>query len=178
MYSKLLTDWSSTLCTYHSESCIVTWLLPCHTYAKLRLTSYGIHFLSYAFVVLSIRNMLSIWSYIHMNKCPSQYTDQCITIQKSCADYYTHVNGVPTTCIYVDDLDVCIYNSVSCIRVHDSLYVFFSCMLSISYLCLWTMNYSARRVIRETYQLKEHHECVASTCLSPCGLAQGYREIV
>jgi hypothetical protein len=178
MYSKILNSWSTTLCTYDSESCIVTWLLPCHTYAKLRLTSYGIHFLAYAFLVLGIRNILSTWSYIHMYKCPSHYTDQCITVQGKCSEYYTHINGIPTECIYVDEIDACIYNSQSCIHVHSSLYVFFSCMLSIFYVCLWMMNYSARKVIRDTYQLKEENECVASTILSPCGLSQGYREIV
>ena len=178
MYNKIVNPWSSTLCTYDSESWIVTWLLPCHTYAKLRLNSYGLHFLAYAFFVLAIRNIWSTWSYIHMNKCPSEHTEQCFTVKNHCENHYMHVDGVPTSCIYIDDLDVCIYNSVSCIRVHSSLYAFFTCMLSISYLCLWTMNYSARNVIRETYQLKPENECIASTILSPCGLAQGYREIV
>jgi len=178
MYATMLNKWSSTLCTYDSESCIVTWLLPCHTYAKLRLTSYGMHFVAYAFFVLAIRNIWYTWSYIHMYKCPSEHTDQCFTVKEQCENHYTHIDGVPTACIYVDDLDVCVYNSVSCIRVHSSLYVFFSCMLSISYLCLWTMNYSARKVIRDTYQLKGENECVASTVLSQCGLSQGYREIV
>ena len=140
---------------------------------QLRLT-----FFSVRFFVLAIRNIWSTWSYIHMNKCPSEHTEQCFTVKNHCENHYMHVDGVPTSCIYIDDLDVCIYNSVSCIRVHSSLYAFFTCMLSISYLCLWTMNYSARNVIRETYQLKPENECIASTILSPCGLAQGYREIV
>jgi hypothetical protein len=178
MYERMQKSWSSTLCTYDSESCVVAWLLPCHTYAKLRLTSYGMHFLAYAFFVLAIQNILSSWSYIHMNKCPSQPTDQCFMIKDHCENHYTHIDGVPTACVYIDDLDVCIYNSVECIRVKPGLYAFFTCMLSISYLCLWIMNYSGRRVIRETYQLPAEKECVASTILSPCGLAQAYREIV
>ena len=178
MYSKIENEWSSSLCTYDSESCIVTWLLPCHTYAKLRLSSYGIHFLSYAFFVLCIRNIWSTWSYIHAYKCPSEYTEQCISVHNKCENYYTHIDGVPAACIYVDEYDICVYDSVSCIRVHSSLYVFFSVMLSISYVCLWWMNHAARKVIRDTYQLKEDKECIASTFLSPCGLSQGYREIV
>ena len=178
MYDKLVNPWSTPLFDCTTESCIVTWLLPCHTYAKLRLSSYGLHFVSYAFFVLAIRNIWSAWSYIHANRCPSEYTEQCITIHEECSNYYTHIDGVPTTCIYVDEIDACIYNSVSCIRVHSSLYIFFSCTLSLFYVCLWAMNYSARKVIRETYHLKEDHECIASTILSPCGLSQGYREIV
>jgi hypothetical protein len=178
MYEKMQTSWNSALYTYDSESCIVTWLLPCHTYAKLRLSSYGCHFLSYAFFVLAIRNIWSSWSYIHMNKCPATHTDQCFMVKNHCENHYMHVDGVPAACIYIDDLDVCIYNSVSCIRVHPHLYIFFTCMLSISYVCLWMMNYAGRRVIRETYQLKEDKECIASTILSPCGLSQAYREIV
>ena len=178
MYTKIVNDWSTSLCSCSSESCMVTWLLPCHTYAKLRLSNYGTHFLTYAFFVVAIRNIWSTWSYIHANKCPSEYTQQCITVDNHCENHYMHVNGVPAACIYVDDLDVCIYNNVACLRVPSRLYAFFTCMLSISYLCLWMMNYYARKVIREKYQLKEDKECIASTILSPCGLAQGYREIV
>jgi hypothetical protein len=178
MYTKIVNEWSTSLCSCTSESCLVTWLLPCHTYAKLRLTHYGTHFLAYAFFVIAIRNMWSTWSYIHANQCPSENTSQCITVDHQCEKHYMHVDGVATACIYVEDVDVCIYNSVSCILVPSHLYVFFSCMLSISYVCLWMMNYSARKVIRETYQLKQDKECIASTILSPCGLAQGYREIV
>jgi len=178
MYDKIVNPWSTSLFECSTESCIITWLLPCHTYAKLRLTSYGLHFVSYAFLVLAIRNIWSFWSYIHTHKCPSQHTDQCFTVHGTCSNYYTRVDGVPTVCIYVEEIDACIYNSESCIQVHPDVYVFFSCTLSFCYVCLWMMNYSARKVIRDTHQLKEDHECIASTILSPCGLSQGYREIV
>jgi len=48
MYAHAVREWTTSLCTVDSESCLVTWLLPCHVYAKLNLTSYGLHFMSYA----------------------------------------------------------------------------------------------------------------------------------
>lgn len=179
MYSLAMREWASSLCTLDSESCLVTWLLPCHVYAKLNLSSYGMHFLSYTFIVLGIRNIYSVVAYYHTYECPATKTDQCILIEKDqCNHHFMSINGVDTPCVYYGDVDACIFGQVSCIQVHHSTYTWFYSLLSMLYLCIFYMNYKARQVIRNTYSIEPRHECIAATGCSQCGLAQAYREIV
>jgi len=178
MYSHVR-EWATSLITFDSESCLVTWLLPCHTYAKLNLSSYGLHFMSYAIIVLGIRNIYSGIAYYHTYDCPAHETDQCVLFDKEdCNSHYMNINGVDTPCIYYGDMDVCIFGQVSCIQVHPSTYTWFYSLLSLSYFCLFYMNYKARQVIRNTYLIEPQHECLSSSVCSQCGLAQAYREIV
>jgi len=178
MYSKIERVWTTSLWALDCESCIVTTLLPCHVYAKLNLTNYAIHFLSYALLVLCVRNVYSSLSYLHTYDCPSSETDQCIFLEADCSKYYMVENGVTTPCYYNKDLDACIFSQTACIRVHSSTYTYLSILLSLSYCGLFYMNYKARQLIRTTYSISPSQECVASTACSPCGLAQAYREIV
>jgi hypothetical protein len=179
MYTKLERVWTTSLCSADSESCIVTTLLPCHVYAKLNLVNYGIHFVSYALLVLCIRNVYSSLIYFHTYHCPSIKTDQCFLMEKEdCSRNYMVVDGVTTPCYYNTDLDVCIFSQTACIVVHSSTYTTLSILLSLSYCGLFYMNYRARQLIRNTYSISPSHECIASTSCSICGLAQAYREIV
>lgn len=178
MYAHAVREWATSLFSFDSESCLVTWLLPCHVYAKLNLTSYGLHFMSYAALVLGIRSIHSMIGYYNTYDCPPHETDQCILFDKDdCHRHYMNINGVDTPCIYYGDMNACIFGQVSCIQVHPSTYTWFYSLLSMSYFCLFYMNYKARQVIRNTYSIEPQHECLASTC-SQCGLAQAYREIV
>lgn len=179
MYTKAFREWTTTLCTHDTESCVVSTLLPCHVYAKLNLSSYGIHFLSYAFFILCIRNIYSTLGYLHEYQCPSLETTQCILLTpEKCPHHFMSLNGVDTPCIYYSDSDLCLYSSTECIQVHPTAYTWLGIFLSLSYLCLFYMNYSARKIIRNTYSIEPHHECMASSGCSICGLAQAYREIV
>jgi len=179
MYVSALRDWATSLYTWDTESCLVTWLLPCHVYAKLNLSSYGLHFMSYALFVLGIRNIYSTIAYYHTYDCPAVKTDQCIMIEKDhCTHHFMNINGVDTPCVYYDDISACVFGQVSCIRVPPTTYHWFYSLLSMMYLCLFYMNYKARQVVRNTYLIEPHYECLASTGCSQCGLAQAYREIV
>ena len=178
MYAHAVREWTTSLCTFDCESCLVTWLLPCHVYAKLNLSSYGIHFVSYALFVLGVRSIHSMVGYYYTYDCPAHETEQCVTLEKEdCHNHYMSINGVDTPCVYNGDLDVCIFGEVSCIQVHPSTYTWSYSLLSLMYFCLFYMNYKARQVIRFTYMIEPKHECLAATC-SQCGLAQAYREIV
>ena len=179
MYSKIERVWSTSLCSADSESCIVTTLLPCHVYAKLNLANYGVHFISYAFLILCIRNAYSSLMYFYTYHCPSMKTDQCFFMDKDeCSANYMVVNGVTTPCYYNTDVDICIFSQTGCILVQSSTYTWLSILLSLSYGGLFYMNYRARQLIRTTYSISPSQECIASTACSPCGLAQAYREIV
>lgn len=179
MYFNAVREWATPLWTPDTESCVVTWLLPCHVYAKLHLSSYGIHFLSYAFFVLGIRNVYSLLAYYQTYHCPPSKTDQCILVsQEECTHHFMNVNGIDSPCVYYSDLNACVFGKDSCIQVPMSAYSWCGSLLSLFYLCLFCMNYQARKVIRTTYHIESNHECVAATGCSLCGLAQAYREIV
>lgn len=177
MYTRL-SDWKSSLCEYDSESCVVSWLLPCHVYAKLNMSSYGLHFISYAFFVLCIRNIYGWFYYVHDHACPSHHAAQCLGLDnKECSEYYMVVDGVPSQCTYHSDVDACIYNIYGCVHANP-IYHALSFFLCFSYICLFSMNYSARVLTIQHRKLSHSNNLVASTCLSTCGLAQEYREIV
>jgi hypothetical protein len=179
MYAKVVREWSTELCALDAESCTVSTLLPCHVYAKLRIKHYGIHFLSYALFILCIRNIYSTFVYYHTYKCPSVETTQCFYLEKEdCQSHFMSVNGVNTPCLYHSDYDLCIYRESGCIQVHPSQYTWLSVLLTMCYLCLFCMNYSARKEIHTLHNIEPKHECVASSACSICGLAQAYREIV
>ena len=179
MYTKIERVWSTSLCALDSESCIVTTLLPCHVYAKLNLNSYGLHFFSYALLVLCIRNVYSSFTYFYTYDCPPSVIDQCIFLEEAdCSSHYMVEQGVTTPCYYNKDLEVCIFSETGCIRVHAPTYTYLSILLSLSYCGLFYMNYKARQLIRTTYSISPSQECIASTACSTCGLAQAYREIV
>ena len=179
MYTKAVREWTTSLCTPDSESCIVTTLLPCHVYAKLNLNHYGLHFFSYALFVLCIRNIYSTLAYYHHYQCPASHIDQCVYLEKDqCESHFMVVQGVDTPCVYYDDYDACIFSQTGCIQVDPHAYTWLGTFLSLCYLCLFSMNYSARRRIRDTSSIETNHECASSTVCSTCGLAQAYREIV
>ena len=178
MYALAIRNWASSLWEYDSESCCVTWLLPCHVYAKLNLSSYGLHFFSYAVFVLGIRNIYSTIAYYHSYDCPEFKTNQCVILdEQECEKNYMSVNGVHTPCVYYKDSDICIFSQISCLQVHPSTYSWFYSLLSMMYMCLFYMNYKARQVVRNTFSIEPQRECLASTVCSQCGLAQAYREI-
>ena len=81
-------------------------------------------------------------------------------------------------CIYRKDIDACTYNIESCIKVNDSMYIWISIGCFIMYLFLFLMNYQTRKLIQIQHSILGSNDICESTILSPCGLAQAYREIV
>jgi len=179
MYTKAYRDWVSGLFTPDAESCTVSALLPCHVYAKLRRTSYCIHFISYALFVLCIRNVYTTLAYYHTYECPSTKTTQCFQLDREeCSSHYMTVDGVDTPCLYHNDAEICIFSEEGCVRIPPKQLTWLGILLTFCYLCLFTMNYTARKHILDIYNIEPKHEAIASSACSICGLAQAYREIV
>jgi hypothetical protein len=178
MYTVAYREWATSLCTPDAESCTVATLLPCHVYAKLK-PYYCIHFISYAMFVLCIRNVYTTLAYYHTYECPSSKVEQCIHLDKSsCSSYYMTVDGVDVPCLYHEDAEICIFSEEGCIRIPPTQYTWLGILSTFCYLCLFFMNYSARKQVRVLNHIEPKHECIASSACSICGLAQAYREIV
>jgi hypothetical protein len=115
---------------------------------------------------------------LYTNACPAHHSDYCLGLGNQCESYYTIVDGTTTPCIYRKDIDACTYNFESCIKVDDGLYIWISIGCFIMYLFLFLMNYQTRKIIQYQHSIKGSSDICESTLLSPCGLAQAYREIV
>jgi hypothetical protein len=172
-----VTTWQTPLWMCDAESCILSFILPCHIYSKINV-NYAWSFILYGSCVLSIR-FLYYWCFIlSTNACPAKYSDQCLGLGNDCSSYYTTINGIPTSCIYRNDIHACTYNIKSCIRVQDGWYVWFGITCCMLYLCIFLMNYTTRKKIQISKFIQDGNDICESTLLSPCGLAQSYREIV
>jgi hypothetical protein len=175
-YTKMK-DWKTPLCQCDSESCILAYLLPCHIYSKLWGSLYLFHFLSYGLLVTSIYNVYYWINYITINKCPSLQTDYCITLGENCSNYYMMVNGIPSKCVYHEQ--ICTYNTLSCIEMDEykKTKLMLVILFSGSSTLLFFMNYFVRRKVKRDNDIEEGHDICESTICSVCGLAQEYREI-
>jgi hypothetical protein len=169
--------WQTSLWACDSESCILSFILPCHIYSKIS-NGYASSFIIYGSCVLSVR-LFYYWCYVlYNNACPSNYSDQCLGLGNACSSYYTTIDGTPTSCMYRNDISACTYNIKSCIQVHNSWYTWAGISCSIIYLFIFLMNYTIRKKVRIVNFIQDGNDICESTCLSPCGLAQAYREIV
>ena len=173
MYQPL-NEWKTSLCEPDCESCTLSCCLPCHIYAMANKPSYAIYFIAYALCILSIQRIYYELYYLKMNQCPSSKVDYCLGTT-NCEAHYTVINGVTTPCHYYDQL--CIYSDVSCIQTESSTYSMIMVILSFFYMLFFCMNYLVRQKIKDTKHIQGNDYC-ESTCLSTCGLAQVYREIV
>jgi hypothetical protein len=172
-----ISTWQTSLWECDSESCILSFILPCHIYSKINM-NYASSFIMYGSFILSIR-LFYYWGFIlYNNACPTNYSDQCLGLGKECETYYTIIDGTSTACIYRNDINACTYNIKSCIKVHNSWYVWIGIYCSIIYLFLFLMNCAIRKKVRYLKSIQDGNDICESTLLSPCGLAQAYREIV
>lgn len=172
-----ISTWKTPLFMCDSESCILSFILPCHIYSKINYP-YAFSFLAYGGCIISIRFMYYWIMTLYTNACPAHHSDYCLGLGNQCESYYTIVDGTTTPCIYRKDIDACTYNFESCIKVDDGLYIWISIGCFIMYLFLFLMNYQTRKIIQYQHSIKGSSDICESTLLSPCGLAQAYREIV
>ena len=173
---KSLGKWKTSLCYCDSESCILAYLLPCHIYSKLWGKQYLFHFLSYGLLVTTIYNVYYWINYININQCPSLQTDYCLGLGENCSNYYMLVNGIPSKCVYHEQ--ICTYNTLSCIEMDEykKTKLILILLFSGSYALLYCMNYFVRRKVKRDNDIEEGNDICESTICSLCGLAQEYRE--
>lgn len=174
-------DWNTSLCKCHAESCLVSFLLPCHVYAKLKNKYYLLNFVVYASLVTCIYNIGYWLHYLSHNICPSIKAEQCIGLGENCQNYYINIDNTHTQCIYHDDAQLCTYNTISCIKqnTYMKLRLYLGAYASFSYLFLFFMNYKKRLVIKEYRKINDTgiSDLFASSLCITCGLAQEYREL-
>jgi hypothetical protein len=182
MYTVLETNsWKTSLLDCDCESCFVSYVAPCHVYAKLRNGNYAYHCFVYASIWWFIQMIYSWMYYINKNVCPINKVDYCILLdENTCNQSYMVVNNIPSSCTFHKDANICTYNTYECITHHTynhtKLFLFmFSFM---SYLSLWLLHFKLRKQIKESNKIYDDKcSCVANTCCSTCGLAQVYREV-
>lgn len=178
---KQLKNWKTPLLYCDCESCFVSYIAPCHVYAKLKQRSYAKHCALYAFLLYTI-NILYSWNYyLYDNSCPSEEIHYCLQLEEyECEDYYMMVNSVPTKCVFHADANICTYDEQSCISTweYKEIHLIIFVTSTLMYICLCLMHYTIRKEIQEKKEI-EHDAtcCLATTCCSTCGLAQEYREL-
>jgi len=176
MYSEI-TQWKTGLCDCECESNFLSWVVPCHVYAKLT-KAYASNLLIYLCLWINIQFMYCYIRYMYSYKCPAYSTDYCIRLGDSCEMHYMNINGATVSCVTIDN--VCTHRKMSCIdaptvHVNIGLALFFIGLFDTILSC---MHYQLRKQIREKYQLSPDNDCLASTLCSTCGLSQEYREII
>ena len=174
-------EWKTSLCTCHAESCIVSFLLPCHVYAKIKNKSYLVNFMVYALFVTCIYNIMYGLDYLSHNICPSIKTEQCVGLGHDCNNYYINIDNTPTQCIYHEDAQVCTYNTTSCMKkeAYIKIRLYLGVVASFSYLGLFFINYTKRLSLKEDKKINDNGiiDLFASSICVTCGLAQEYREL-
>ena len=180
MYT-LLKTWKTSLFHCDCESCFVSYLLPCHVYAKLKQKNYAFHCILYLSLWSMIQLLYSYHYYTYSNACPPSQTDYCILLNEStCEQYYMLVNSVPAKCIFHLDINHCTYDMYSCIfpDEYSKLTIMIFLCSSMLYMFLWWLHYTVRKEIQYRNDLEDPYRCLATSCCSTCGLAQEYREII
>jgi hypothetical protein len=183
MYTSLhLNTWKTSLFECNCESCFVSYIAPCHVYAKLRNGNYAYHCFVYT-MILGCIQILHYWLYyINKNVCPSNKVDYCINLDETtCNQSYMMVNNIPSACTFHKDANLCTYDTYECITYHTYHHTqMFLFMFSLfTYLSLWMLHFKLRNQIKESNKIyDDHFNCLANTCCSTCGLAQEYREII
>jgi hypothetical protein len=173
-----MTQWKTGLFECNSESCLVTWLLPCHVYAKLNLTHYGCNFILYGLFVLGIRNLYAWMMYLNQNTCPSNHVTQCWGLNEHCGNSYMNIDNRHYQCVYRPDFSTCTYDTINCFHDISPLYVGGMICLGMIYIGIFFLNYVARKNIKELKEIDTSDNICVHTICSPCSLAQAYREIV
>lgn len=165
--------WSSALCEFDPESCILAHVLPCHIYAKIYGSCYLFNFLYYGLFCSSIYTFYYWLSFVTQNKCADSLTDQCFGLGDNCSDYYMLIDGVPARCIFNE---ICYHSDTSCVVNYKKINLFLSLGGSISYFILCLLNYFLREKVKKEYAVEGEYDSCAVTICSPCGLAQEYRQ--
>lgn len=176
MYTEI-TPWKTPLCAFKCESCFVSYMLPCHVYAKLKKINYVKHICCYIFIWMNIHIMYYYANYMNQYACPAIQTEYCIA-SDNCINSYMIINGSPTKCLYISN--ICTYDTSTCIapNIVKSSQIWIISSLGIFYTVLCYMHYTLRKEIRNEHGLHPNQDCMASSLCSTCGLAQEYTEIL
>jgi hypothetical protein len=182
MYTSLESNkWKTPLLECHCESCFISYIAPCHVYAKLRNGNYAYHCCMYASLWVCMQLVYSWMWFIQDNVCPSNKVDYCFGLsENNCSQSYTLINDVPSLCTFYPEANICVYSSQQCITYHtynhaQPMLFMFSL---ITYLSLCLLHVKLRNQIKEQNKIQEDPlACCATMCCSTCGLAQIYREV-
>jgi hypothetical protein len=182
MYTALQPNtWKTSLFYCDCESCFISYIAPCHVYAKLRNGHYAYHCFMYAILWVSLQLIYSFMVFVQVNECPANEVNFCFGLsQQNCSQSYMRINNEPFPCSYHTDADVCIYNTQDCItyKKYEHTQTFLWMFSVISYLSIWLLHLKLRNQIKEQEKIYEDPcACLATTCCSTCGLAQVYREV-
>ena len=167
-------QWTTTLCDFDPESCILVHLLPCHIYAKIYRICYLFNFIYYGIFTVSIYNCAYWLNYINSNRCPSLITEKCVGLQENCSEYYVIIDGSPAKCVFNE---ICYHSQSSCFIKYHDLNMLLSLVSSGSFFVLFLLHYFLREKVKKENNIKGEYDACAVTICSPCGLAQEYREI-
>lgn len=167
--------WATSLCNCDPESCILAHVLPCHIYAKLYGNCYLFHFIYYGIFTISLCNVYYWINYINTNRCPSLQSEYCFGLGVNCSKYYMLVNGIPSKCIYNDN--ICIHSDTDCFTNYNKLNMYLSLLGSGSYFVLFLLHFFLREKVKKEYNIEGNFgEDSCAVLCNQCGLAQEYRE--
>jgi Cys-rich protein (TIGR01571 family) len=176
-------EWSTHLYDCDIESCLLSCVVPCHVYAKIRSfgskCKYCVHLIVYISLYVAIQQLWYSQRYLNSHTCPAHLIDNCITITDNCESNYMMVDNVLSACVLKNN--ICLYDTIECISHKNSNQTSLMCLTftTISYVFLTYLHYT----VREQLKLKQNisgnivEDVIAVTCCSTCGLAQEYREV-
>lgn len=182
MYTSLESNtWKTSLFKCDCESCFVSYIAPCHVYAKLRNSNYAYYCFVYASLWVFMQTVYSCIYFVEVNLCPTNQVNYCFGLNEfNCSQSYMIVDNIPSSCSYHYDANVCIYGKEECITyyTYNHTQPMLMMFLMVGYLSLCFLHFNLRNQIKEQHKIDEDSTaCCANTCCSTCGLAQMYREV-
>jgi len=182
MYTALQSNtWKTPLLYCDCESCFISYIAPCHVYAKLRNGHYAYHCFMYAIVWVFMQFIYSFMMFVQVNVCPANEVDFCFGLTEfNCSQSYIKINDEPFPCSYHSDANVCVYDSQDCItyKKYEHTQTLLWMFSIITYISICLLHLKIRNQIKKQQKIYDDPcVCLATTCCSTCGLAQIYREV-
>jgi Cys-rich protein (TIGR01571 family) len=175
-------EWKTHLCHCDTESCFLSLIVPCHVYAKIKSfnkSQYCIHLIIYLSIYLSVQQLWVSQKYINDQTCPKHITQDCISIQDDCVNYYVSIDSILYSCI--EKNGYCISDKYECIdhELSNKISTNIFLLSSFFYFFLCLIHYCARETIKTKNIIETNifEDIVAISCCPTCGLAQEYREL-
>ena len=178
--------WRTALCCPHLESCFVSFVVPCHTIAKISNSvhnNYNTIFITYALFWACNNYAHYVQYYINKNTCPDTSTTWCVDYKEdTCEDYYTTIDSVNVPCLWNEDYGVCLSSSIECksSRHFETFRAYMYVLETLTFFGLFASHFIVRSHLRKKKKYKPSclTDIIATTCCNTCGLAQEYRELI
>lgn len=115
LIDDLHTEWRTNLFQYDSESFMMSLLNPCHIYA-FSMGKFRYNCIFYSLFTIYLLYYSSVGSFIYFLsiRCPKTEVNQCYFLKENeCKKQYTTINNNHHSCIYLKEMDLCVYDSTS-----------------------------------------------------------------